>query len=520
MDNALIRVLLVDDDEDDFVITRDLLAEIDGCKFDLEWVSTFEIALTKIDANAHDVYLVDYRLGEHTGLELLHRATSNGCQKPIILLTGQGDRQVDVEAMKSGAADYLIKGQIDAPLLDRSIRYAIERKRAQVELDAYREHLEALVQERTAKLEEAMVEIAAARDRIDAILHSVADGLIVTDMKHKVILANPAAETLLGCQLEDMIGREIDVQSKNNRLREIVQNTIKQKTTGYEVDIELDGSGDGRTRVVRARTALVDDRHGQPLGTVTIIQDVTRLREVDRLKTELLTTAAHELRTPLTSTLGFSELLLTRELNRTRQERYLRMIYSQSVHLTEIIDDLLDISRLEAGRGLDLKLEPVDISKLIREVAMPYIEGETGHKIIIAKMEKLPPIQGDPFRLTQVGRNLLSNAIKYSPNGGTIIIRGRLIPGYLEISLQDDGIGMTPEQQIYLFEPFYRADTSNTAVGGAGLGLAISKMIVEQHNGKIWLESKEGDGTTAYFTLPLTGTNNMPDRTPAMTIAS
>jgi len=317
-----------------------------------------------------------------------------------------------------------------------------------------------------------------------------------------------------------MIGREIDVQSKNNRLREIVQNTIKQKTTGYEVDIELDGSGDGRTRVVRARTALVDDRHGQPLGTVTIIQDVTRLREVDRLKTELLTTAAHELRTPLTSTLGFSELLLTRELNRTRQERYLRMIYSQSVHLTEIIDDLLDISRLEAGRGLDLKLEPVDISKLIREVAMPYIEGETGHKIIIAKMEKLPPIQGDPFRLTQVGRNLLSNAIKYSPNGGTIIIRGRLIPGYLEISLQDDGIGMTPEQQIYLFEPFYRADTSNTAVGGAGLGLAISKMIVEQHNGKIWLESKEGDGTTAYFTLPLTGTNNMPDRTPAMTIAS
>jgi two-component system cell cycle sensor histidine kinase/response regulator CckA len=131
IDRQPLRILLVDDDEDDYVITRDLLTEIKGDKFSLEWVDNYEAALAAMEHNQHDVYLIDYRLGEQTGLELLSEAIENGCIAPLILLTGQGDRAVDVEAMKRGAADYLVKGQIDAPLLERSIRYAIERKQTE-----------------------------------------------------------------------------------------------------------------------------------------------------------------------------------------------------------------------------------------------------------------------------------------------------------------------------------------------------------------------------------------------------
>jgi PAS domain S-box-containing protein len=411
----------------------------------------------------------------------------------------------------------------NARLFEQAQQEIAERKRAEAELNEYREHLEDLVRERTAELEQSMRETAETRDKIDAILRSVADGLIVTDLDHKIILANPAAEALLEFRQEEMLGREVGAGIKDDQLREIVRHALDQHSSDYEVDIELEDPQNKRKKVLRARTALVDDRRGQPLGTVTIIQDVTRLREIDQLKTDLLTTTAHELRTPLTSILGFSEILLTRQLDQSRQEHYLRMINEQSNHLAQIVEELVDLSRMEAGRGMDLKLETVNVAKLMEEVAMLFAEQVTKHNIQIEGLEKLPLVLGDPFRLTQVGQNLLSNAINYSPKGGTITIRGRIVGDYLEISLQDEGIGVTPDQQEHLFKPFYRADASDTAISGTGLGLAITKLIIEQHGGQVWLESEQGIGTTVYFTLPLAQkqTNKLEDKvTPSSTEVS
>lgn len=137
--NKSIRVLLVDDDEDDYVMTRDLIAEIPGQAFDLSWEETYDGGVKAIGRREHDVYLLDYRLGEHSGLELLYDVIGRGCRAPMILLTGQGDREIDIQAMQAGAADYLVKGRIDASLLERSIRYALERKRAEKELRQSRE---------------------------------------------------------------------------------------------------------------------------------------------------------------------------------------------------------------------------------------------------------------------------------------------------------------------------------------------------------------------------------------------
>ena len=136
MVDELLKILLVDDDEDDYIITRDLLTEIKGMEFDLQWVATYNDALEVMGLNSHDVYLLDYRLGEQTGMDLLRTAVKKGCRAPMILLTGQGNHELDIKAIKTGASDYLVKSEINADLLERSIRYSIERKRT--EDDIYR----------------------------------------------------------------------------------------------------------------------------------------------------------------------------------------------------------------------------------------------------------------------------------------------------------------------------------------------------------------------------------------------
>lgn len=363
--------------------------------------------------------------------------------------------------------------------------------------------LENLVKQRTAALEQALTQASEARDKIDAILQSIADGVIVTDLENKVVLVNPAAEQILGFKLEAMLGQEIGTGIKDDRLRQIVRGTLNQYINGYEIDIELEDPRDGRQRTMRAHTSLVDERQGRPLGTVTIIQDVTAMREVDRMKTEFLTTAAHEFRTPLTSVLGFSEILLTRDLDEARRKRYLQMINQKATDLAGIVKDLLDVARLEAGRGMEIKAESIDIVPLITDTLLSFSETQEQHQFDSSNLGDLPAVQADRSRLVQVIENLISNAIKYSPDGGIVTVFGRVVGDFVEIGVRDTGIGMTADQQEHLFEKFYRADTSNTTISGTGLGLTICKLIVELHRGKIWVESEPGQGSTVYFTIPI-----------------
>lgn len=254
---------------------------------------------------------------------------------------------------------------------------------------------------------------------------------------------------------------------------------------------------------------LLFDDTPQLIGMIFASRDITKrkeaeheLQELNRLKTEFLSTAAHELRTPLVSIRGFTELLLTRKLDDSRQSRYLTLINDQSAQLGKIVDDLLDISRLEAKQSLTLTLESVDIPILVNQVLALFNETSSNHTIVLEKLEALPAVTADADRLSQVLKNLISNAIKYSPQGGTITISAQALPGQIKVGISDQGFGMTPEQQVHLFEKFYRADASNTAIGGTGLGLAICKLIIELHGGKIWAESEYGSGSTFYFTVP------------------
>jgi PAS domain S-box-containing protein len=227
------------------------------------------------------------------------------------------------------------------------------------------------------------------------------------------------------------------------------------------------------------------------------------LKELDRMKDAFLSTAAHELRTPLTSIRAFSELLLIREFDDEREARYLTMIKTQSQRLADIINDLLDISRLESSQELVFDFRPVDMGALIAETVQPFIDTASEHHFRVEGDKPLPLIQGDTFRLGQVLTNLISNAVKYS-SGGSVVIASRVMDTSLEVSVQDEGMGLTPERQAHLFEKFYRAPEV-AHIAGSGLGLAICKLIIEKHGGQIWAESESGKGSTFTFTVPLHG---------------
>jgi signal transduction histidine kinase len=224
---------------------------------------------------------------------------------------------------------------------------------------------------------------------------------------------------------------------------------------------------------------------------------------MDRMKTEFITTAAHEFRTPLTSIQGFSELLLCRQLPPAEQKEFLTYIHDKAAVLTEIVNDLLDIARIEAGRGIPLRPSPCTARELVDQI-LPFIQSRPDRsrfQIDLAAPDT--SLRVDRDKIGQVLENLLSNAVKYSPPLTPIRIAGAGTAGEYEITVIDRGIGMTPRQLERIFDKFYRADASNRAVGGVGLGMNIARSIVQAHGGRIWVESAPRQGTRAHFTLPV-----------------
>jgi signal transduction histidine kinase len=237
------------------------------------------------------------------------------------------------------------------------------------------------------------------------------------------------------------------------------------------------------------------------------------LGEANRLKAELISTLAHEMRTPLTSIKGYSTALLMEEgaFSPETQREFLQIIDEECDTLQHLIRDILESSVIDAGL-LKLEMQPVLLSRLIQEVVDDMARRAVGCRFVVDLADRLPVVEADPERITQVLRNLLDNAVKYSPGGGLILVRAELRPGEVVISVADQGVGIAPEHLHQLFEKFFRAKTGLIQhVVGSGLGLPISHAIVESHGGRIWAESVSGQGSTFYFTLPVPGPDHGSD---------
>jgi signal transduction histidine kinase len=227
------------------------------------------------------------------------------------------------------------------------------------------------------------------------------------------------------------------------------------------------------------------------------------LIQTDMAKSEFLSIASHELRTPLTTLLGYSELLLTRPLPESQKKEFLGFINEESIRLSKIVDDILDISRIESQKGLEFKKKPLQLPELLMKIIKFYSEAETGHRIIADIKQDPPPVYADSEKIEQAIKNLLDNAIKYS-TGGDIVCKAFEKDNMVWISIQDHGMGIPIQDLPCIFDKFYRVRQKDRShIGGTGLGLSIVKFIVDSHDGRIDLESKEGKGTTIGFGLPI-----------------
>ncbi|MCD6525633.1 MAG: PAS domain S-box protein [Desulfuromonas sp.] len=400
-----------------------------------------------------------------------------------------------IPSLHNGQGSYLMA--MAAPLFDHNGRIvgAIESIRDISDL----KKAEALANE-------AQTEAEQARDKIETILKSVADGLIVTDLDGRVILMNRMAEQLAAtpfskaftCPLEKVFNEQTfsaQVSATLNNSKEQVVEWVTAERPPHP------------SRTIQARSTAVQSGDGRLSGVVSILRDVTRERDLDRMKNEFISTAAHELRTPLTSVLGFAEILINPEeygiTDPVQKKDLLTTIQEKAQQLGNIISDLLDLSRIQSGHLISLKKAPCDMNKLLAKMVSYYQKGPEQHCFEI-NLPKTPiQLSVDEGKLEQVLDNLISNAVKFSPQDTSISITSQVTDNHLEVSIEDQGIGMTNEQIERVFDKFYRVDASATAKEGLGLGMAIVKSIIEAHGGATRVESELGKGTTVVFSLPL-----------------
>ena len=329
-----------------------------------------------------------------------------------------------------------------------------------------------------------------------AILSSIGEGVVVCDRLDRIRMINPAAEQMLEIEAIQFLGRPMsDLPGVPSGLRAASQTGLEQVSFG--------------SRTLRAHYTPVLSVGDDQLGSVVVFHDITRDVMADQVKSNFLATASHELRTPLTSIRGYVDLLLLGTIGALSQPQrdFLKVVKQNVGQLVDLIDDILDISKVDAGE-VRLRRALADPAELIHEVAESLYSGFAEKSITLALdlSPELPALMIDRQRMRQVIVNLIGNACKYTPIGGRVDVIARILDDELRIDVRDTGVGIAREAQPYIFTPFFRADNPLRDVsGGTGLGLSITKTLVELHSGRIWFESNEGEGTNFTVTLPLQG---------------
>lgn len=327
-------------------------------------------------------------------------------------------------------------------------------------------------------------------ETLNKILANLQVGLIVTDCKMKVILLNTKACELASIQPEQAYGKHLSTLLPNQEILEIASEN--QPLSTEESEITFDNGSTCQVHV----TSLTD------VGLLITLNDITRQKELDRIKSDFVNSVSHDLRTPLTAILSYVELIERAGPISDLQKEFVHRIQGSAQSITAIINDLLDLGRIEAG--FDTRKEPVDFAAIIRYVVdgqQPRLD-EMSIKLDLQSDTVLPDVLGNAIQLRQMLNNLIYNAIKCSPAGGVITIYTQLREGQIITQVSDTGIGIPYEDQPYVFDKFYRASNSPPDHPGSGLGLAIVKSIVENHNGRIWVDSIPGKGATFTVVLP------------------
>lgn len=352
----------------------------------------------------------------------------------------------------------------------------------------------------------------AQATQLSATLAAMGDGVWTCGRKGELLTVNRAALTMFGLAegqtelrtIED-IPRLFAPDCADGKQCFGLRAALQDRTVRDELTLELERRPQSR-QVVAVIATPMRDAGGHVVGAVAVVRDVTQQKALDRLRLDFISAAAHELKTPITTLKGYAQLALMRlrtNLDRPRLQRALQSIDIQADRVVHTVQKLLDVTKMQVGL-LDLQPEPIDLAALVRGCVEQTQAMSSRHELSLAAPETLE-ILADRLRITLVVQNMLDNAIKYSPEGGTIEIELRDTGGEAMLTVRDHGVGISRDKQSLIFEPWYQAHGESVGdVGGMGLGLSISREIVERHGGRMWCDSTEGAGSLFGVTLPLT----------------
>jgi PAS domain S-box-containing protein len=475
-----IKVLLIEDDEDDVLLVRDYLEDSGNFKFELEWEPKPEQARFKMVLGNHDVFLIDYRLGSETGLDLIKFVQQKGVITPCILLTGQGDLKVDLDATRFGAADYLVKTELNGSTLERSIRYALSQAKVIRELDEKEKRYRSLFER-----------------SIDPIF-LVNERLVLVDVNESFLqFFNYTKEEALSLTISELFADQNDYEKFYNTLKEVEQ------IRDFEASLL---NKEGAKKGCLVNCVFIPDQLSEFCCYQGIIHDLTMRKKAERdmliaerlsMTGKIARTIAHEVRNPLTNlTLAFDQLKDDLPRDNADVKLYSEIIERNANRIEQLISEMLSSSK---PKELNLELTP--LSEVLEQTLMLSIDRINLNQIRLEKDfgHELPRILMDKEKIKIALLNIVINAIEaMQPGNGILKISTENKNGYIVAAISDNGKGIAHEDLEKLFDPFY---TDKPA--GMGLGLTSTKNILNSHSAEIEVTSAPGEGTTFYISFKL-----------------
>ncbi len=451
--------------------------------------------LEMVKAKPYDLLLVDLMMPVMGGLEMMEQVTGIDPEIIMVVITGFATIETAVDAMKRGAYDYLPKPFTPDQLL-AFVNRGLEKRRLSMQAKQ-------LMEERDQKL----LEVASERSKTHTIINSIADGILVINREHKLVLWNPAVVKMLDLEGKIEAGRDINDVIPAADLIAVIEKGFSPGSSQYTMlseEVELPPPSKS---ILMVNVSKVRDEAGQDFGVVSTLRDITSLKEINQIKSQFVAMVTHELRAPLSAIEGYLSAFLTQaagsdpQMYRQMMERAKQRTHS----LLDLVNDLLQYSRLEAG-AVARRKEPLNLSDVILST-VELLKGQGAAKDLVFDVDvpgSLPPVVADRGEMEQVFTNLVSNAIKYNVKNGKVAVKAEPDGGFLRIAIADTGIGIDKESLPCIFDEFFRVCGAETRyVTGTGLGLAIVKRIVESHFGSIAVDSTVGKGTTVTVSLPV-----------------